>query len=124
MHWCFSEDRPIYAQIIEQIKRAVISGELCAGDKMPSVRDLASDAGVNPNTMQRALAELERTGLIYSQRTSGRFITENAELIAQMKAELASDKVREFLQNMEQLGYTRSQTAELIKDYEEAEVNE
>ena len=121
MIWSFSGDRPIYAQIIEQIKHAVVSGELCAGDKMPSVRELASDAGVNPNTMQRALAELERMGLVYSQRTSGRFITENTDLIAEMKAELANDKVREFLLSMEQLGYTRSQTAELINNYKEAD---
>ena len=124
MLWSFSEDRPIYTQIIEQIKHAVVSGELCAGDKMPPVRFLASNAGVNPNTMQRALAELERTGLIYSQRTSGRFITENTDLIMELKAELARDKVREFLHSMEQLGYTRSQTAELIKDYKEAEEHE
>ena len=124
MIWSFSGDRPIYAQIIEQIKRAVVSGELGAGDKMPPVRELAGEAGVNPNTMQRALAELERAGLVYSQRTSGRFITENTDLIAEMKVELANDKVREFLHSMEQLGYTRSQTAELINDYKEANENE
>ena len=124
MLWNFSEDRPIYAQIIEQIKQAVVSGELCAGSKMPPVRELAGDAGVNPNTMQRALAELERMGLIYSKRTSGRFITENMEMIAKMKADIANDKVGEFLRGIKQLGYTRSQAVELIKDYREAEKNE
>ena len=119
MLWSFSEDRPIYAQIIEQIKRAVVSGELCAGDKMPPVRELAGEAGVNPNTMQRALSELERTGLIYSQRTSGRFITEDTDLIAEVKAKLANEKISEFLRDMEQLGYTPSQAAELIRGYEE-----
>ena len=124
MHWNFSEDRPIYAQIIEQIKRAVVSGELKPGDKVPPVRELASDAGVNPNTMQRALSELERSGLLYSQRTSGRFITEDKDLIEKMKAEIASDKVREFLLSMKELGLTRSQTVELIENYEEADNNE
>ena len=124
MLWNFSGDRPIYAQIIEQIKHAVVSGELCAGSKMPPVRELAGDAGVNPNTMQRALLELERMGLVYTQRTSGRFITENMDMIEQMKAEIANDKVSEFLHSLEQLGYTRSQTVELIKNYKEAEKNE
>ena len=124
MLWNFSEGRPIYAQITEQIKHAVASGELCAGDKIPPVRELAGDAGVNPNTMQRALSELERSGLLYSQRTNGRFITEDTELIAKMKAELANEKVSEFLHSMKQLGLTHSQTAELIANYKEADYNE
>ena len=124
MQWNFSEQRPIYAQIIEQIKHAVVSGELCAGSRMPPVRELAGEAGVNPNTMQRALLELERMGLVHAQRTSGRFITENMDMIEQMKAEIANDKVNEFLHSLEQLGYTRSQTVELIKNYKEAEKNE
>ena len=119
MLWNFSEDRPIYAQIIEQIKRSVVSGELRAGDKMPPVRELAGEAGVNPNTMQRALSELERTGLIFSQRTSGRFITEDTDLIAEVKAKLANEKISEFLRDMEQLGYTPAQAAELIRGYKE-----
>ena len=91
MVWSFSDNRPIYAQIIEHIKRETVSGGLAPGDRLPSVRELATDAGVNPNTMQRALSELERTGLVYSQRTSGRFITENTDLIAAMKADLANE---------------------------------
>ena len=121
MVWNFSDNRPIYAQIIEHIKRAIVSGVLAAGDRLPSVRELAAEAGVNPNTMQRALAELERAGLVYSQRTSGRFITENADLIAAMKAELANEKISGFLKDMEQLGYTLGETAEMIKDYREAD---
>ena len=121
MVWNFSDNRPIYTQIIEHIKRETVSGGLAPGDRLKSVRELAEEAGVNPNTMQRALAELERTGLIYSQRTSGRFITEDSALIAAMKAELANEKISEFLKNMEQLGYTRAQTAEMIKDYREAD---
>lgn len=121
MRWSFSEDRPIYTQIIEQIKEFIVSGAIKPGDKLPSVRELAGGAGVNPNTMQRALSELERTGLVYSQRTSGRFITEQEELIQTMKKELAGEKISIFLQSMKQLGFTKEQVADLIKNYGEGE---
>lgn len=121
MEWNFSDDRPIYSQIIEQIRQFIVSGEIKPGDKLASVRDMAEEAGVNPNTMQRALVELERTGLIYSQRTSGRFITENKELIQEMKDELANDKISEFLKSMEKIGYKKEQVTDLIKNYKEAE---
>lgn len=121
MEWNFSDDRPIYSQIIEQIRQFIVSGEIKPGDKLASVRDMAEEAGVNPNTMQRALAELERTGLIYSQRTSGRFITEKKELIQEMKDELANEKISEFLKNMEKIGYKKEQVTDLIKNYKEAE---
>ena len=77
MTWHFDNDRPIYTQLLEQILFLIVSGQYPPGSKLPSVRDLASEASVNPNTMQRALTELERSGLIYSQRTSGRFVTED-----------------------------------------------
>ena len=77
MKWQFSNSAPIYAQLIEQIKMAIVSGEFPAGERLPSVRELAAETGVNPNTMQRAMTELERDGLVYSQRTAGRFVTEN-----------------------------------------------
>ena len=76
MPWDLDDDRPIYLQLMERIQQDIISGIYKPGDKIPSVRDLALDAAVNPNTMQKALSELERSGLVYSQRTSGRFITE------------------------------------------------
>ena len=76
MSWTFKEDRPIYSQLVEHIKLGIVSGEWSPGSKLPSVRDLAEEAGVNPNTMQRALADLEREGLVHSKRTSGRYITE------------------------------------------------
>ena len=72
MQWSFSNDLPIYSQLIGQIKVGIVSGVFPPGERLPSVRDLATEAGVNPNTMQRALAELERDGLVYSQRTAGR----------------------------------------------------
>lgn len=79
MAWELDSDRPIFIQIVERIQMEIISGKYSPGDKLPSVRDLAAVAAVNPNTMQKALTELERTGLVYSQRTSGRFITEDAK---------------------------------------------
>ena len=105
MVWELKNDRPIYAQLIDQIKLRIISGFYRAGDRLPSVRDMASEASVNPNTMQRALAELERDGLVYTQRTSGRFITEDTELIRQAKDSLAMEQIKEFFQKMNALGY-------------------
>ena len=83
MSWTLDNDRPIYLQLMERIQRDIIAGVYQPGDKLPSVRDLALEAAVNPNTMQKALSELERSGLVYSQRTSGRFITEDTEMLTQ-----------------------------------------
>ena len=77
MQWQFSNDAPIYTQLIQQVKVGIVTGAFPPGERLPSVRDMATEAGVNPNTMQRALAELERDGLVYSQRTAGRFVTED-----------------------------------------------
>ena len=95
MPWNLDSNLPIYPQIMERITLDIISGTYLPGSKLPSVRDLAQDAGVNPNTMQKALSELERTGLLYSQRTSGRFITEDLTMIEQTKNTLASEQVKE-----------------------------
>ena len=89
MQWQFSNDAPIYTQLIQQIKVGIVTGAFPPGERLPSVRDLATEAGVNPNTMQRALAELERDGLVYSQRTAGRFVTEDNTMINQAKRSLA-----------------------------------
>ena len=105
MAWQFKDDRPIYLQIIEQIEIRIVSGFYKAGDKLPSVRDMASEAAVNPNTMQKALAELEGKGLLYSQRTSGRFITEDVNMIKEMRDDLAKVIISEFLNNMKNIGY-------------------
>ena len=89
MPWNLDADRPIFLQILERIRMDIISGKYTPGEKLPSVRELAAQAAVNPNTMQRAFAELERTGLVYSKRTSGRFITEDQEMIDAIRADLA-----------------------------------
>ncbi|OOM79385.1 GntR family transcriptional regulator [Clostridium sp. BL-8] len=115
MSWNFNDDKPIYIQLMEQIQLRIVSGIYKAGEKLPSVRDIASEASVNPNTMQKALTELERTGLVFSQRTSGRFITEDINMIKDIKNGLAKDQIQKFLYNMEKIGYTKNETIELIK---------
>ena len=101
MSWEFENSTPIYRQIMKEIELKIISGVYKSGEKIDSVRDLAKEASVNPNTMQKALTELERTGLIYSQRTSGRFITEDIDMIKNMKNNLAKEQIAIFLNNME-----------------------
>nr|WP_317363053.1 GntR family transcriptional regulator [uncultured Blautia sp.] len=115
MSWNLNSERPIYAQIMERITMDIISGIYTPGAKLPSVRDLAQEAGVNPNTMQKALSELERTGLLFSQRTSGRFITEDLAMIEKTKEDLASIQIKEFLEKMEHIGFTKESTIQLIE---------
>ena len=114
MLWQFSGDAPIYSQLIEQIKVGIVSGVFPPGERLPSVRDLATEAGVNPNTMQRALTELERDGLVYSQRTAGRFVTEDNTMINQAKRSLAERHVKTFLEAMLRLGFQRDEIIDLI----------
>lgn len=115
MTWELKADRPIYMQLIEQIELRIVSGMYTAGEKLPPVRDLAAQAAVNPNTMQKALAELERSGLVYSQRTSGRFITEDEDMIQQAKETLAKEQISAFFEKMQQLGFSREQTLSLME---------
>ena len=115
MQWKLSDDRPIYVQLMETITAAIASGTLAAGSRLPSVREMAAQAGVNPNTMQRALAELERDGLLYSQRTAGRFVTDQSNRITQKRKELAMQQIRIFLSSMKEMGYTSEQTLNLIQ---------
>ena len=123
MPWNLDSSRPIYLQIIERVQMDIITGRYQPGDKLPSVRDLAQEAAVNPSTMQKALSELERSGLIYSQRTSGRFITEDKELIHQMKKELAAAEVSAFVAHMKQLGITPEEIRQLLAETIEEEEN-
>ncbi|MDD3243158.1 MAG: GntR family transcriptional regulator [Eubacteriales bacterium] len=119
MPWTLHPDRPIYLQLVEQIRLKIVSGEYPPGGKLASVRDLAGDAAVNPNTMQKALTELERTGLIYAQRTSGRFITEDREKISQVRQQLAAGQIADFFGQMEQLGYSRAEALALVQSINE-----
>lgn len=115
MAWDLKSDRPIYAQLIEQIQLRVVTGQYPAGAKLPSVRELAFDASVNPNTMQRALAQLELEGLLFSQRTSGRFVTDNEEKIMQTKNDLAVGLVKKFISDMSRLGYNLEQVQKFVQ---------
>lgn len=115
MQWKLSDDRPIYVQLMETITAAIASGTLAAGSRLPSVREMAAQASVNPNTMQRALAELERDGMLYSQRTAGRFVTDQSDRITQKRKELAMQQIRIFLSSMKEMGYTSEQTLNLIQ---------
>jgi DNA-binding transcriptional regulator YhcF (GntR family) len=114
MTWNLSADRPIYSQIIERVQMDIVSGVYHPGDKLPSVRELATLASVNPNTMQKAFSELERSGLVHTQRTSGRFITEDTVMISQLKETLAEEQIITFFQTMKKLGFDKKEAAELI----------
>ena len=116
MPWDLDNDRPIYLQLMERIQQDIVAGVYQAGDKLPSVRDLAMEAAVNPNTMQKALSELERNGLLHSQRTSGRYITEDKEMLKQLKSDLAASHIREVIEKMKQLGFPEEETLELIQN--------
>ena len=118
MEWVFRNDLPIYSQLVEKIKLGIVSGALPPGARLASVRDMAMESGVNPNTMQRALQELEREGLVYSQRTAGRFVTEDVKVIEDMKKTLAKGQLESFLQAMKELGYDREGIIALLKEDE------
>lgn len=114
MEWNIDSERPVYIQLVEQIQAGIISGYFKPGDKLPSVRDFAANAGVNPNTMQRALAELERYGLLYTNRTSGRYITSDLQMIKELKRQSAKDITVEFLEKMKQSGFKEEESLEIV----------
>lgn len=115
MAWNLNSDRPIYAQILEIIQMRIVSGIYRPGERIPSVRELAAEAGVNPNTMQKALSELERSGLVMAVRTSGRVVTEDMEMIRQTKNVLGREQVREFIDRMKKLGFNREEIVKLLE---------
>ena len=116
MTWDLTGDRPIWLQLTEQIQQRIVAGEYRAGDRLPSVRELAAEASVNPNTMQKALTELERTGLLYSQRTSGRFITGDEGMIHALKEQLAREQTAAFLARMADLGFSGREALAIMED--------
>ena len=123
MEWTFSADLPIYSQLVAQIKLAIVSGVYLPGERLAPVRELAMEAGVNPNTMQRALQELEREGMVYTQRTSGRFVTEDTKVIESAKKLLAEREIKSFLAQMTRLGYPKEEIVSLLKASIEEEKN-
>lgn len=115
MAWKLDSDRPIYAQIMERIQMQIVSGYYSPGGKLPTVRDLAAEAAVNPNTMQKAFSELERSGLIVTQRTNGRTVTEDKALIDEIRDNMARSHVTEFISRMKELGFTKEQVENLLE---------
>ena len=124
MGWRFNNDRSIYLQLVEQISNRIATGFYLPGGRLPSVRELAAEAEVNPNTMQKALAELERQELLFSQRTAGRVVTEDTGRILKMKKQAARGAVDVFLKQMENLGLSETEIIELIREAREEKKDE
>ena len=124
MKWQIDNNRPVYIQLVEQLKVKIISGEIELDSKLDSVRSLAADAMVNPNTMQKALAELEREGFVYSKRTSGRFVKDNKELIENERKNLVKDNVKNTLDTLINLGYTNEEILNLVEEILREDNNE
>lgn len=109
MEYVFDNDRPIYLQLVEQLRLEIISGKLKMGEKIPSVRDFAMQVKVNPNTMQKALAELEREKLIYTERTNGKYITNDEEVIKNLKKSIIDEKIDNFILDMQKMGISQKE---------------
>ena len=117
MAWKFNNESPIYLQIMDVIRLRVLQGQLKPGDKIASVRELAAEAGVNPNTMQKALSELEREGILSSQRTSGRFVADEAKDMSSMRNEAGLKHLSVFVKGMRDLGYTDDEILKRLDEY-------
>ena len=115
LEWTIRSDAPVYAQLVEQLSLAIIRGEYPPGERLPSVRELSAEAGVNPNTMQRALSELEREGFVQTQRTAGRTVTEDTTRIEAEKRRFAAEAVGAYFTSMQRLGFDRMSAMELIQ---------
>ena len=122
MNYKFTSDKPIYVQLVDLFKIGILSGEYPLGSRLDSVRDLAVVAKVNPNTMQKALSELEKLGLVRTERTSGRFITDDEKKITAMRKELAESEIGGFLEKMKTLGFSKAEVVSLISDFKEGEL--
>ena len=114
MNWEFDSSRPIYTQLCDLLLGKILSGIYQSGEKLPSVRELAAEAGVNPNTVQRALSELERQGYVYTLRTNGRFVTSDEALLQEGKRLAAQTVTREWLTKMAGYGYDRPAAQEFL----------
>lgn len=104
MSYTFDSGRPIYTQLLEKITTDIVSGALEPGQRLPGVREMAAEYGVNPNTVQRTMAELERQGLVYAERTTGRFVTTDTERLTATRTEIARKLAYHYLKTMRDLG--------------------
>ena len=118
MEWKLENDRPIWTQLNEQLRRRIIAGVYPPGSRLPPVRELAAEAGVNPNTMQRALAQLELDGLARADRTAGRLVTQDAQALDAARRAQAQVAVRQYLDAMAELGYNRQEAGLLLQKEE------
>ncbi len=123
MAWKFNDNIPLYIQIVSTLKRGIAAGAYPPGSRLPSVRDLALEAGVNPNTMQRALAELERSGLVNAQRTAGRFITEDAFALTQLRHALSDEIISELVTKLRAIGLADEEIPGLVQSWIEQRQN-
>ena len=121
MSWEFQDHLPIYAQLMDTLKRRIVTGRYLPGEKLPSVRALAAETGINPNTVQRAFSELEREGLIYTQRATGKYVTENEADIKSAREDLARTQVADFLRAMQSLGFSVGDVIVLLQSFNESE---
>lgn len=117
----FDDKLPIYIQIMNYIKKKIVSGEINGGGKLPSVRELSSELKVNPNTVQRTYQELERENLVFTQRGMGTFVIEDAQIIKSLKNDMAVDIVNNFISEMKELGFEYKEIVEIILDNKEKE---
>lgn len=116
MDWNLDDNRMIWPQLKEQMMRSIVAGQYPMGSAFPTVRELAEDAGVNRNTMQRALRELENEGLVITNRTAGRTVTTDETLVAQMKENIAKDRIEHFMEEMEAIGYHADEVIKMIEE--------
>ena len=116
MDWKLDNGRPIWPQHSQQLTRRIIAGAYPPGSRLPSVRELAAEAGVNPNTMQRALAQLEQEGLAKADRTAGRLVTRDTAILETLRRQEAEAVIRNCLASVAELGYTREEAMALIKE--------
>lgn len=123
MQWKFTGDRPVYQQIMQILRGAILAGELPPGARVKAVRDLALDAGVNPNTMQRALSELERESLLVSCGTMGRFVTSEKAVLEQLRLRVQKETALECAQKLRAVGLTLEQASQLLQEGENASWN-
>ena len=115
MKFEFDNNIPIYIQLVEQLKKYIISGKLKPGERIPSVRDFALLSKVNPNTMQKALTELEELKLIYTERTNGKFVTDDNDLINRLKKQYADELAHSYFFNMKSIGFDEKESIEYLK---------
>ncbi len=115
----FDKNQPIHIQLVDEFKRLIVTGKLESGEKINSVREYAEEMGVNPNTMQKAMATLEQMGLVYTERTSGRYVTNDKKLINEARIQMTETQITEFMERMESLGLTPDEIIEQIRKYTE-----